>query len=87
MNRSERIRFILTENLHPGHLEVRDESHKHIGHPGARPGGETHYEIIIKSRGFNGMSRVERHQAVYKLLADELKTGLHAVRIQADSEG
>ena len=83
MNRLERIRSILTKNLLPEHLEVRDNSHMHAGHAGARPEGETHYEVIIEAECFKGLSRVKRHQMVYALLADELKTGLHALEIDA----
>jgi stress-induced morphogen len=30
-------------------IEIFDDSSKHIGHMGARPGGETHFRIIIYS--------------------------------------
>lgn len=84
MNRKERIEFILTNQFHPTHLEVHDESHKHAGHAGARPSGETHYQIVIATEGFKGMSKIQRHQAIYAALADEWKNGLHALAIQAN---
>lgn len=83
MNRAQRITNILTQQLAPGHLELIDESHKHAGHAGAAPGGETHYRLVIASDKLSGMSKVKSHQAIYALLADEFKTGLHALSIEA----
>lgn len=82
-NRLERIKSILTENLRPSHLEVRDDSHKHAGHAGARDEGETHYEVIIEAEAFRGLTQIQRHQMIYKLVAEEFKTGLHALGIRA----
>ena len=86
-NRLERIKDILTKNLLPGHLEVRDTSYLHMGHAGAQPGGETHYEVIIEAECFREMTKVRRHQAIYRLLADEFKTGLHALAIETRAGG
>jgi len=87
MNRKECIETILTEHFRPIYLEVRDDSHSHAGHSGARTGGETHYEVVIKAEYFKGMSKIQRHQAIYAALADEFKTGLHALAIRADAPG
>lgn len=83
MNRAERIKAILTEQLQPIHLELRDDSAKHAGHAGAQPGGETHYALVIRSDTFAGLSKVQRHQMIYTLLDTEFKTGLHALSIEA----
>ena len=69
----------LAEGLSPASLEVTDESHKHAGHAGARPGGETHFRVKIVSAGFEGKRRVERHRMVYDLLAAEIANGVHAL--------
>ncbi|MDX2113645.1 MAG: BolA family protein [Alphaproteobacteria bacterium] len=82
MHRKERIRQMLTQALAPCHLEIEDESHKHAGHSGAAPGGQTHYRLIISSEKLHGLSRVQAHQAVYKVLAPEFESGLHALAIE-----
>jgi BolA protein len=82
MTRAARITHILTQALAPSQLELRDESHKHAGHAGASPAGETHYRLVIASAAFEGKSRVAAHQAIYALLADEFTTGLHALAIE-----
>ncbi|NBX02761.1 MAG: BolA family transcriptional regulator [Alphaproteobacteria bacterium] len=85
MTRQDLITRILTEHFSPSYLEVRDVSHTHAGHAGARPEGQTHYEVVIRSVQFLGMNKVKSHQAIYALLAEEFKTGLHALAIDASA--
>lgn len=85
MNRSERIRDILAETFTPSALDVIDDSHKHAGHAGARPEGETHYTVTITSAAFEGMNRVAVQRAVMAALQEEFETGLHALSIKASS--
>lgn len=83
MTRQHRIAAALTAALNPTKLEIVDESDRHAGHSGARPGGETHYRVHIVSEAFVGKSRVERHRMVNAALAAELASGLHALAITA----
>jgi BolA family transcriptional regulator, general stress-responsive regulator len=83
MTRKDRIAAALTEALRPIRLDIVDESDRHAGHSGARPGGETHYRLYIVSPAFVGKSRVERHRMVNALLAAEFASGLHALAIAA----
>ncbi|MGA2492657.1 MAG: BolA family protein [Roseiarcus sp.] len=83
MTRKDRIAAALTEALRPIRLDIADESDRHTGHAGARPGGETHYRVNIVSPAFVGKSRVERHRMVNALLAAEFASGLHALAIAA----
>lgn len=85
MIRSDRIRDILTEVFSPTVLEVIDDSHKHAGHAGARPEGETHYTIKITSPKFAGQSRVATQRAILAALKPEFESGLHALSIKANS--
>lgn len=87
MPRKDRIAAALTETLRPTRLEIVDESRRHAGHAGARPGGETHYHIHIVSEAFVGKSRVERHRMVNAALAAEFADGLHALAIAAAAPG
>lgn len=85
MIRSERIHNSLTEIFQPTVLEVIDDSHKHAGHAGARPEGETHYSVIISSPAFEGLTRVAIQRAVMTALQAEFDSGLHALSIKASS--
>ena len=75
----------LSAALRPALLDVVDESHRHAGHSGARPGGETHYSGRVVSEMFVGRSRVQRHRIVYDLLAEEISGGVHALAIDAST--
>jgi BolA family transcriptional regulator, general stress-responsive regulator len=79
MNMKDRIAERLTEGLKPVSVEVIDESHKHAGHAGARPGGETHFRVRIVSASFAGKPSVQRHRMIYDLLTDEIAGGVHAL--------
>jgi len=75
----------LTETFAPLTLKVLDESHQHEGHAGHRPGGETHFRVYIVADVFRGKSRLARHRMINDALADELKSGVHALAIHAAS--
>lgn len=85
MIRSDRIREILTAAFAPSALEIADDSHKHAGHAGAKPEGETHYTVKIVSARFEGLSRVAMQREIMQALQAEFDTGLHALSIKASS--
>ena len=84
-------RDLITEKLRnafaPESLRVEDESHRHEGHAGHRPGGETHFRLYIVSEAFRGKSRIERHRMINAALAGELAGGVHALAIHAAAPG
>ena len=80
--RVEAIRARLTRALAPGELEIVDESHRHVGHPGARD-GRGHYRVRIVSEAFVGQAPLARHRAVHAALGDLLQTDIHARSIDA----
>ena len=84
---AHRIREKLTTALHPERLEIVDESHRHAGHVGARPGGETHFRIEIVATAFQGKSRLERQRLVYALLKDEMSQQIHALSLVTRAPG
>jgi BolA protein len=77
----------LTAAFAPQSLEVLDESHRHEGHAGHRPGGESHFRVTIVAEAFRGKSRIERHRMINRTLAQELSTGVHALAIHASAPG
>lgn len=76
-----RIERILRERFHPLHLEVRDDSAKHAGHPGAASGGG-HYHVLIIAEGFQGQSRLEQHRMVHAALSELLGREIHALGLK-----
>ncbi len=77
------IERVLSAALQPTQLEVQDDSHLHAGHAGAREG--RHYTVRLTSERFTGLSRVARHRLVYDTLAHEMRSGIHALVIDARS--
>ena len=76
------IRQKLQSAFAPSELVVEDDSAKHAGHSGARPGGETHFSVRLVSESFAGQSRVERQRRVYAALAELMKpNGIHALAL------
>jgi BolA family transcriptional regulator, general stress-responsive regulator len=78
---ADTIRRKLTEAFAPVQLDLVDESHRHAGHAGARPDGETHFAVTIVSAVFTGKGRVARQRLVYEALAEELATRVHALAL------
>ena len=73
----------LEERFAPERLDVLDESHRHKGHAGARPGGETHVWVKSTSAEFDGLNRIERHRLINDCLAEELAGPIHALNLRA----
>ncbi len=64
--------------LAPELLEITDESYMH----NVPAGAESHFRLLIVSNAFEGQSLVQRHQAVYRALAEEMSGQIHALAMQ-----
>jgi BolA protein len=82
MSVAARIRERLAA-LDPVDVELVDESSKHAGHAGWRPGGGTHWRLSIVSPRFAGQSTVARHRMVYQALGELMQNPIHALAITA----
>ncbi|XP_022981518.1 sufE-like protein 1, chloroplastic/mitochondrial [Cucurbita maxima] len=83
-SRGKRIKEKLETELNPVELNVEDISYQHAGHAGVRGSdGETHFNLKVVSKEFEGKSLVKRHRLIYNLLQEELQSGLHALSISA----
>ena len=61
---------------------VKDQSHLHAGHEGAKD-GKGHFDVTIVSESFAGLNRIARHRLVYDALGDFMDSDIHALRITA----
>lgn len=84
-DRSARIEALLTQVFSPDHLLVKDQSHLHAGHAGARD-GRGHFEVIIVADAFDGCSRIESHRLIYEALGQLMTTDIHALSIKASAK-
>lgn len=81
---SETLRKIeqrLRERFDPLHLEIRDDSDKHVGHPGATSGGG-HYRVTIVAGAFEGLTLQQQHRLVHEALRDLLGGEIHALGLK-----
>ena len=77
----------LTAAFRPTRLEIEDDSARHHGHAGARPGGESHFNVTIEAEAFRGAQRVARQRMVYNALSEELAGPVHALSVKALAPG
>ncbi len=81
----ERIREIrkrIEASLEPVALEIVDESHKHVGHAGAKD-GRGHFLVRVTTAKFAGLRPLQRHRLVYAAVGDLMETDIHALSIEA----
>ena len=77
----------LTAAFAPTRLEIEDDSARHSGHAGSRPGGESHFNVLIESAAFAGANKVARQRMVYRALSEELAGPIHALSVKALAPG
>lgn len=83
-NRADGIRRLLSSAFSPTELLVKDQSHLHAGHAGAKD-GKGHFEVTVVSDVFEGYSLLERHRMVYDAFGGLMESDIHALRINAFS--
>jgi BolA protein len=81
-SRTDQISQILTNTFKPTELLVKDQSHLHAGHQGARD-GKGHFDVTVVSDVFSDCGRLERHRMVYDALGSLMASDIHALRINA----
>lgn len=71
----------LSTELTPSHLEIINESYMH----NVPKGSETHFKVVVVSDKFADQTRIKRHRMVNEILQHELKSGVHALSIVAET--
>jgi BolA protein len=70
--------------LQPEHRRSRtvvDQSPLHAGHVGAESGGG-HFQVLVVSERFRGLSRVAAQRLVYDALGDLMVEDIHALSMR-----
>lgn len=80
------IRAAIETALAPAACDVRDDSHLHAGHAGARD-GRGHFHVEVVSEAFAGLAPIARHRAVYAAVGTLMDTDIHALSIRARTPG
>ena len=84
MSKTDEIRHALQMAFEPRELVVVDDSESHRGHAGFQEGGESHFNVRIRSSSFKDMNRVARHRAVHGALGSDLIGRIHALALDLD---
>lgn len=84
MSKTQEITDRLQKAFDPRELQVVDDSESHRGHAGYQDGGESHYNVRIRTAAFEGMNRVARHRAVHSALGPDLMARIHALALDLD---
>ena len=82
MKVADTMRRTLTERFAPVRLDIIDDLHRHAGHAGARPEGETHFTVEVVAAAFAGRSRIDRQRLVYEALGDLMREHIHALALR-----
>lgn len=80
MNTIEAIKQAL-QTLEPDLIEIEDDSAAHAGHAGNTGGG--HYNLLIVSQAFEGLSLLKRHKLVFAQVDELMQSRIHALSIRA----
>ncbi len=67
--------------LQPELIEIEDDSASHAGHAGNTGGG--HFNVLIVSPAFSGLSLVQRHRLVFEQVDTLMQSQIHALSIRA----
>ncbi|MEM8692627.1 MAG: BolA family transcriptional regulator [Pseudomonadota bacterium] len=81
MRVADEIEQKLRAAFDPVELKVVDDSASHVGHSGAPEGGQSHFNVRIKSSEFSGKSRIAKHRAVHSALGPDLIGRIHALSL------
>ena len=83
MNIKETINSKINSNLNTKLIEIIDFSNQHKNHydNGAR-GDISHITILIVSKDFESMSKIERERKIHKILHSEISDNLHSIRLK-----
>ena len=79
--RAQAIEYALRETLDALHVEVVDQSAHHEGHVGAQVGGG-HFQVVVVSDRFRGLSRIAAQRVVYEALGDLMTSDIHALSMR-----
>ena len=71
----EEIKKLIKESIPDAEITIQDLA-----------GDENHYSATIKSKIFNGKSKIEQHKIVYKSLKGKMGNELHALSITTEGE-
>jgi stress-induced morphogen len=71
----DEIKKLITTSIPDASIEIKDLM-----------GDNNHYQATIKSKIFNGLSKIDQHKLVYKSLKGKMGNELHALSITTEGK-
>ncbi len=72
---ADEIKRLIVSSIPDASIEIKDLM-----------GDNNHYSATIKSKIFNGLSKIEQHKLVYKSLQGKMGNELHALSITTETK-
>ena len=69
------IKKLITDSIPDATIDIKDLM-----------GDNNHYSAVIKSKEFNGITKIEQHKLVYKSLKGKMGNELHALSITTEGK-
>ena len=79
--RTQAIEDALHNKLEARYITVVDQSSLHESHAGAQSGGG-HFQVLVVSDRFRGLSRIAAQRIVYEALGDLMVNDIHALSMR-----
>ena len=71
----EEIKKLIISSIPDASIEIKDLM-----------GDNNHYQALIKSKMFSGLSKIDQHKLVYKSLKGKMGNELHALSITTEEK-
>ena len=80
INYLDKVKEKINKEFNPEKLLLVDNSSLHKKHS-SFDSNKFHIKLIIKSKKFKNMTKIESHRAIFSDLNDEMKNKIHALEI------
>ena len=81
INFIKKLKIKISRELNLEKIQIIDNSDLHRKHKSFNP-DKVHLKIIIYSKKFKEMKRIDAHKMIFSLLKNEMKNKIHALEIE-----
>ena len=82
MNLEKIITEKINKNFSPDYFKIINFSDKHKNHYLDNDNDTSHIKLIIVSKSFNNLSKIDRERVVHKILSEEISQNIHSIRLK-----
>ena len=82
MNLEKKITEKINKNFLPDFFKIINFSDKHKSHYLEDNNDTSHIKLIIVSKSFKSLSKIDRERLVHKTLSEEISHDIHSIRLK-----